>query len=170
MAGKVLKDELAGSDSDLMYYPEIILDGLRKTTKNLSQDRWCFSRDSSQTSPEYKPAELPLDQPAQSWILHVLTVVFWHEAKWVGELPARHNVSSQVITIQIMSNIDTNSSEYLLFFPYCGAGLCRAGIFLFALLTPQCPCQLSWGYLADTGKLSSVYMWKSWYTSHDSLR
>jgi hypothetical protein len=121
--------------------------------------RWLCTttmQDSNQTSPEYKSTELPLNQPAQSLILYVLTVVFWHEAKWVGKLPARHNVNSQLITRtkQIMFNIDTKSSENLVFFPYCGAGLYRVGIFPSHFSRLNFPNNSSRGYLADTEKLS----------------
>jgi hypothetical protein len=34
---------------------------LRKTTKTLSQDRWCPSWDSNQASPEYKSEALPFE-------------------------------------------------------------------------------------------------------------
>jgi hypothetical protein len=42
--------------------PGIILEGLRKTTKNLSQDSIFPGRDSNQARPEYKSTELPLYQ------------------------------------------------------------------------------------------------------------
>jgi hypothetical protein len=45
------------------YYPNICMEGLRKITKNLSQDSRYPSQDSNEASPEYKPTALLLDQP-----------------------------------------------------------------------------------------------------------
>jgi hypothetical protein len=44
-------------------YPVICLNGLRKTTENLSQDFWCIGRDSNRARPECKSSgALPLDR------------------------------------------------------------------------------------------------------------
>jgi hypothetical protein len=43
---------------DLRYYPVICLEGLRKTTKNLSQDRRSLGRDLNPGPPEYEAGVL----------------------------------------------------------------------------------------------------------------
>jgi hypothetical protein len=47
----------------LRYYHGISLEGLRKTTKALSQDSWWPSSDVNQTFPRHKSRVLPLDKP-----------------------------------------------------------------------------------------------------------
>jgi hypothetical protein len=43
---------------NLRYYPSICMEGLRKTTKNLSQNSRCPGRDLNSWSPEYKEGVL----------------------------------------------------------------------------------------------------------------
>jgi hypothetical protein len=46
-----------------MYYPEPVLEGLRKTTTNLKQNGWSYGRDSNREYPEYKSRKLLTYQP-----------------------------------------------------------------------------------------------------------
>jgi hypothetical protein len=48
----------------LRYHPGTCLEGVRKTTRDLTQANRCPDRDSNLASPEYKPTALPLDHPA----------------------------------------------------------------------------------------------------------
>jgi hypothetical protein len=47
----------------LEVYPGIVLEGLKKTMKIISQDSRCPSQDSKRPSPELKPEELLLQPP-----------------------------------------------------------------------------------------------------------
>jgi hypothetical protein len=47
------------------YYPEICVQELRKTAKDLSQDSRYLVREYNRASPEHKPTVLQLQQPAQ---------------------------------------------------------------------------------------------------------
>jgi hypothetical protein len=46
---------------NLRYYPGICLEGLRKTTKNLTQDNRSPGRDLNPGPPEYEAGVLPLN-------------------------------------------------------------------------------------------------------------
>jgi hypothetical protein len=45
---------------NLRYYPNICLEGLRKTTQNLSQDSWSLSQDFNLVPPKYKAGVLTI--------------------------------------------------------------------------------------------------------------
>jgi hypothetical protein len=46
---------------NLSYYPNIYLEGLRKATKDLSEDSRYSGRNSNQVTPKYKSEQLPLE-------------------------------------------------------------------------------------------------------------
>jgi hypothetical protein len=46
----------------LRYYPDMYLEELRKTTKNLCRDRECPERDSNQAPAEIRSKELSVEQ------------------------------------------------------------------------------------------------------------
>jgi hypothetical protein len=54
--GKKLEEN--GRGLILRYYPNIHLEGLRKTTKNLSQDSWSPGQELNPGPPEYKAGVL----------------------------------------------------------------------------------------------------------------
>lgn len=47
--------------SNVRYYTNIYLEGLRKSTKDISQDVRCPNRDMNRSSPEYKSEVLPTE-------------------------------------------------------------------------------------------------------------
>jgi hypothetical protein len=60
--------------TNLRHYPIICLEGLKKTTKNLSQDSQSPDWDLNLVPPEYKAGVYPLDHDIQ-WEFCVLIVI-----------------------------------------------------------------------------------------------